>query len=232
MSKKPLIALFTILLTTALLPASSEKAPSAKNFFERILSQQTDIWEAPFRKENWKRPAPYLAIGLSGASFGLDDAPSRALRENEDFIDFNELLASRPADLALSLYPLAVVATGYISGTPRISEYGWKASEAALNAYLVTLLLKAATQRDRPHTGKIYGFWEGGNSFPSGHSAAAFSIAAVTSKHFSEAKWVPWVLYPIAGTIALSRVSSGNHYFSDAVTGSGVGFLIGYFGVD
>jgi len=143
--------------------------------------------------------------------------------------DFNKVFASRAADIILTVYPLSFVALGYITDNKELAVYGWKATEAALNALIVTVLVKKATLRARPHTGDPYGFWEGGNSFPSGHAAISWAIAAYSAKHFSDKKWVRWVAYPIAGLITFVRVTSGNHFVSDAVTGSMIGFSIGRF---
>jgi membrane-associated phospholipid phosphatase len=122
-----------------------------------------------------------------------------------------------------------VLAAGKTVQNQAFIECGWKFSEATLNAFVVAHTLKGITQRSRPHTGKEYGFWEGGNSFPSGHATVAWSLAAATSKHFEEEKWVPWIVYPLAGAVSFSRVSSGNHFASDAVIGSALGYLIGKY---
>ncbi len=211
--------------------ASASREKEKPNFFSQLLQDEKEIWSTPIRPETWKSPRTYLFIGLSAVSFSLDDEPARRLRENPSFRCFNDAVASTPGDLTLALFPAAVWAAGAASGNRSISDFGQKISRAAIAGFAVSTVIKGATLRDRPHTGKVYGFWEGGNSFPSGHATVAWAIAASSVKHFEKHKWVPWIAFPAAGLVAFSRVSSGNHFPSDAVTGSLIGFAIGFWGV-
>ena len=65
----------------------------------------------------------------------------------------------------------------------------------------------------------------GMNTFPSGHSAASFAVAAVLARHFPKGAWV-W--YGMAAFVAISRIMKGAHFPSDALAGSLIGFLLGY----
>jgi len=61
-------------------------------------------------------------------------------------------------------------------------------------------------------------------SFPSGHSAAAFAFATGASARLP---LLAPVLFPLAGTVAYSRVHVGVHFPSDVVIGSGLGVAAG-----
>ncbi len=209
-----LIFLFTFTIASA-------QEHSRKTLLPHLWEDQKRIWTSPV--------APLILLGIFAASFSLDGAPSRDLRRDGRFQDFNESFNSTPSHLVLAGFPLLVLATGKTVRNQDLIEGGWKFSEATLNALVVSHVLKGITQRSRPHTGKEYGFWKGGNSFPSGHAAVAWSLAAATSQHFKEEKWVQWIVYPLAGVVSFSRVSSGNHFASDAVIGSALGYLIGKY---
>ena len=213
----------------SVLAEKQQEEPCPKCFFPDLWEDQKKIWTAPFKKETWQSPTPFIMLDAVGASFALDVEVSRSLRENESFEDFNKVFASRAADFVLTAFPLSFVAVGHLTDNKELAIYGWKATEAALDALIVTVLLKKATLRARPHTGEPYGFWQGGNSLPSGHAAISWAIAAYSAKYFSDRKWVAWVAYPIAGLITFARVTSGHHFVSDAVTGSMIGFSIGRF---
>ncbi len=75
------------------------------------------------------------------------------------------------------------------------------------------------------------------NSFPSGHSTMAFAGATFASytfcKYFPHSPWkIPVVAgsYGLAATTAILRLSSGNHFLTDVLTGAalgvGTGFLV------
>ena len=64
--------------------------------------------------------------------------------------------------------------------------------------------------------------FSGHASFPSGHSSLAFATATALDRE-TEAGWVPWVVYPIAGLVAWSRVHDDKHWTSDVVAGAALG---------
>ncbi|HXK59819.1 MAG TPA: phosphatase PAP2 family protein [Acidobacteriota bacterium] len=205
---------------------------SGKDFFPHFYHQQKEIWSFPAQKKTWQNETFWLLIGCSTASFSLDGSPARELREDPSFSGFNSVFASSTGDVVIGAVPLAFLLTGEISRNPEFRDFGWKSCEAALDALLVTSVWKLATQRSRPHTGENYGFWKGGNSFPSGHSTFAWALAATTASHFKQHKWLPWIVYPVAGVVSFSRITSGNHFPSDAVAGSLLGFVIGRYVVE
>ncbi len=203
-----------------------------KTLLPHVAGDQKQIWTFPAKAQSWKESKTWLFILLSAPSFALDGDASRDLRTDPSYEDFNDALATRPADIALGALPFTLLAAGEISGNDGLTDLGWKSSEAAIDAFVVGSVLKLVTQRPRPHTEREYGFWEGGNSFPSGHSLLAWSLAATTARHFKEKRWVAWLVYPLAGAVSFSRVTSGNHFMSDAVVGSMLGYVIGRHVVD
>lgn len=73
------------------------------------------------------------------------------------------------------------------------------------------------------------------NSFPSGHSTMAFAGATFTSYTFCKYFPASAMRYPVvAGTYAMAfgvaalRLSSGNHFLSDVLTGAAIGSAAGF----
>jgi undecaprenyl-diphosphatase len=64
-------------------------------------------------------------------------------------------------------------------------------------------------------------------SFPSGHTLHAVSFAWQATAHFPE---LGWVLVPVAGLIAASRVVLGLHYPSDVLAGAAIGAALAELG--
>ena len=65
-------------------------------------------------------------------------------------------------------------------------------------------------------------------SFPSGHTLHAVSFAWQASSHFPE---LGWVLLPLTGLIAGSRVVLGLHYPSDVLAGAAIGAALAALGM-
>jgi undecaprenyl-diphosphatase len=65
-------------------------------------------------------------------------------------------------------------------------------------------------------------------SFPSGHTLHAVSFAWQASVHFPE---LAWLLAPLAGLIAASRVVLGLHYPTDVIAGAVIGASIAELGL-
>jgi membrane-associated phospholipid phosphatase len=63
------------------------------------------------------------------------------------------------------------------------------------------------------------------NSFPSGHSASAFTLAVVLT-YLLPHKHKHWIILPVALLTAFSRVYLAQHFFTDIVAGSVVGVIL------
>ena len=63
------------------------------------------------------------------------------------------------------------------------------------------------------------------NSFPSGHSASAFTLAVVLT-YILPSKHKHWIILPIALLTAFSRVYLSQHFFQDVVAGSVLGVIL------
>ncbi len=124
----------------------------------------------------------------------------------------------------------AVTALG--SSDPRLSRTGYASSEAVVTSYLMVLGVKYAVGRARPWTGHTNGNFspfagsasKGQDSFPSGHAIASWSVLTPFAKEYD----APW-LYGLGVITDLSRVGSRNHWVSDVVAGSILGYGIGTF---
>ena len=101
---------------------------------------------------------------------------------------------------------------------------------AILFGGIIVHILKELVQRPRPLAESLFEAINinvcgrklcGENSFPSGHSQIAFSIAAVLSGYYK--KWL--LFYLLAFLVAFSRVYIGVHYPFDIIAGSMIGYL-------
>src|SRR5262249_47324520 len=116
---------------------------------------------------------------------------------------------------------------GHLTHNDRLQETGLLSGEAAINSTAVTYLLKQITQRPRPMADHGDGtFFQGGQSFPSEHSAIAWCIASVAA-HEYPGTLTKILAYGLASTVTLTRVTSQQHFPSDAFIGSALGWYLG-----
>lgn len=95
---------------------------------------------------------------------------------------------------------------------------------------IMVLLIKFRIRRQRPvgEWGRIYRNTDP-HSFPSGHAARAFLIAAIAAG--LGPPWLAALLWIWAPLVALARVAMGVHYLSDIVAGALFGILVALIGL-
>lgn len=132
-------------------------------------------------------------------------------------------------------------AVGRARGSRRAEDIGLHSVESILLSGAITGATKVIAGRARPYKdtanslnfGLMRGFRNGDyESFPSGHSTAAFAFASIISAETSH--WWPnsrWVIGPIfyggAALTGVSRIYNQAHWASDVVTGAAIGTLTG-----
>ena len=100
---------------------------------------------------------------------------------------------------------------------------------AAASGILVQIV-KNLVGRPRPRMELPVHFLSGPNldsdfhSFPSGHTATSFALAAVLAWRFPR---FGWLFYLLAALVGYGRVLSGSHYLSDVIAGAFVGIMVG-----
>ncbi|HET7102170.1 MAG TPA: phosphatase PAP2 family protein, partial [Terriglobia bacterium] len=192
---------------------------------KRIAGDQKAIWTSPFHLRlhdaNWLVPLG----GLAAALLATDTATSRSLVNSPDRISqsrsFSNMGAVSLIGAAGGLYLL-----GKIKHNEHMRETGLLSGEAVIGSYLAATAVKAAAGRERPYVGNAEGrFWQGGNSFPSEHAAAAWSAAGVLA-HEYPGPLTKLFAYGLASAISASRVTGQEHFPADVLVGSVLGYLV------
>ncbi len=118
---------------------------------------------------------------------------------------------------------------GHFTDNDHAREAGLLAGEAAVDSLAITEAVKYAAGRNRPFQGNHNGeFWSGGDSFPSDHAAVAWAAASVLSHEYPGP--LPKLLaYGAAAAISAARVEGKQHFTSDVLVGSAIGWLTGEF---
>lgn len=135
-------------------------------------------------------------------------------------------ITSVVTNLGGSVFSTAVSVLLLLSGDYRLYGLGQRLGPSLLVSHLIVRIGKGLFPRLRPYlmienvyTGrKLYK----DTSFPSGHSTAAFCMAAVFSSFLPV---FSLTFFLLAGLVAISRVYLGMHYPSDIIAGAGIGIL-------
>lgn len=205
-----------------------------KKFIVNILSDQRAIWTSPFHLNRgdakWGIP---FAIS-AGTLWATDRHTSGALVENGD--NQNRLRISNDISQIGSVYTTGGIAAAfYLFGRAehdaRARETGVLVAEAFIDTGIVAQGFKLATQRQRPPTDNSSGeFFDGGSSFPSGHAINAWSAATVIAEEYGQHKpLLRFGLYGLATAVGVARYTGRNHFLSDVLAGSAMGYAIGRF---
>lgn len=110
-----------------------------------------------------------------------------------------------------------------------LEAIGTDGLEASLITGLLVYPLKLAFGRERPRDSDDHAsFWSGGESFPSGEAAQAFTVAAVVAAH-SHRSWVRVTVWGLAGLVGLERMELDAHWASDVVAGALIGTAVGHW---
>ena len=221
---------FDVSAQTPPTPTVTPKPSLEKEFFQNILKDQKAIWTAPFHLERddakWMIPS---VVGM-GALITTDRITGDEIGEF-DHLEKPSRIVSYPG----SIYGVAAVAATFYfvsrrNNDGRARETGILSALAASDSMIVVSALKGISQRGRPQSGRERSeFFEGGSSFPSGHSIAAWSVATVVANEYHDHPVVPIAAYGIASAVSVARFTGGKHYLSDILVGSALGFGIGKY---
>jgi membrane-associated phospholipid phosphatase len=208
-----------------------------RRLFRNVCQDQKGIWLSPFRAR--RQDAKWWALfgSATGALIATDNWTSKQLPNTRDQIRVSGI-ASRPG-AAYSLIPgvVAFYAAGAIRHDDRLRETGLLGAEALANGFVVSTVLKAATERQRPLEGEGSGrfwkrsgrFWNTGASFPSGHSTQIWAVASVVAHQYPRPRIIPVVAYSVATAVMASRFTARKHFASDVVAGAAIGWFIGNY---
>src|SRR6266404_2180506 len=197
-------------------------------FAQNLVSDQKMIWTRPLHLHALHSTDRKWLLPLGVGTLGLVAADQDIMRH------FGNTPMAHSS--SFSNYGLAAMVSGaaslYLRGTitddAHSRETGFLAGEAAVNGVIVGEAMKLVFQRPRPTATNAGDFGAGGASFPSEHALLAWSIASVIA-HEYPGPLTKLLAYGAATGVSLSRVAARQHFPSDVVVGSALGYLIGRY---
>ena len=199
--------------------------PGLQGLGKRFLEDQEQIWTSPakirFSDTQWLVPVSGITAGL----FVTDRDFSKHLSQNPTTISHYKTLSNAGVG-ALIGGAGGMWLLGHVRHNEHWSETGFLAGEAAINSLVAVETLKYSLGRQRPFQGNGTGpFFQGGTSFASEHSAAAWSVAGVLA-HEYPGPLMKIMAYGLASLVDYSRIRGRQHFPSDVLVGSVIGNLV------
>jgi len=211
------------------------------------VAAQTDTVRTRSRLFTWKDVALLEAFAIATVAIAPLDRRMAERLQNPG-VQENRLMSETAkfvesvTDPGAVLIGVSMYAYGRIAKKAKAADLGLHGTEALLIGAQVGNVLKGIVGRARPyndvrqpHDYQLFRGFKDGNdyqSFPSGHTIAAFAAAsAVTSETH---RWWPrsvWLIGPImyggAATAGWSRMYHNKHWASDVITGAAIGTFAG-----
>jgi membrane-associated phospholipid phosphatase len=193
-------------------------------FVKHLAGDQRTFWTAPahFRVQDLRWAVPFVgatAAFMAGDTWMSKQIPLSKVQTSKTISDYGvySLIAAGGGAFVL----------GHLAGDDHMSEAGLLSGEAAINSTAVAFLMKSASQRPRPFQANGSGtFFQGGTSFPSEHAAIAWSVASVMA-HEYPGTLTKILAYGLATGISATRVTGQQHFASDVIIGSALGWYFG-----
>ena len=241
MSRVKIVILSVFLLVCLIFAPGSVLAAGSNNdnILDRAVKQfyydGKNLFLTPFHWEKKER-LKFLAIAsITAGLFLADEELQKVAQRNRS--DFSDDLA-RLVTPSEHIYPTFAIGSFYLGGLifnrKKEKATAWYLLEAVMFTQGITQVIKYSVGRARPFADKGAYHFEGFRthvssyslSFPSGHSATAFSLASVIAEQYDN-KLVDWTAYSLAFLAAWARVNDNVHFTSDVFFGGVLGAWVG-----
>jgi membrane-associated phospholipid phosphatase len=198
------------------------------HLLKNIAEDQKAVWIGT-KNLHWADADWLVPLGgAAAAMFATDTEYSKHLSNSPKRIKYSKDVSNygiaAMVGIGGGLYVL-----GHVTHDDHKIETGILAGEAAIDSLVPVYTMKYAFGRERPLQDNYRGqFGQGGVSFPSEHAAAAWSIASVIA-HEYPGPLTSMLVYGLASAVSASRITARQHFPSDVLVGSAIGWLEGMY---
>ena len=184
-------------------------------FVIKTNAQDSTFYNKQFNYESYLIPSFFVAYGiLSFNDNGFPSSISVKKYSVENFPSFqnsaDDYIAFAPGLFMLGLDLFQVKSKSNFANQAAITGKSVILSLAIVN------ILKYSTLIMRPDNSN-------NNSFPSGHTAFAFTLAEVLHQEYKDKPLIYITGYTIATTVGAMRILNNKHWLTDVLVGAGVG---------
>lgn len=210
--------------------ASAQIKADVREVVRNFAHDEIHIFESPVRVAQKPKTlvflAPFVVAGaLIPADRHIEPNPSTSVQNAAKDISNVGLIGTA-----------ATVGGLYLYGVAKRDDHAHEAGKLGTQSFVDTLLVQELTNvvagRLRPYEGNGHGdFFANssfGSSFPSAHASLTWSMSTVLADEYPSTKSrLFW--YAVGSTVAASRVVGRQHFTSDVIVGSAMGYLIGRY---
>ncbi|MGB6729155.1 MAG: phosphatase PAP2 family protein [Terracidiphilus sp.] len=213
-------------------PTPATDTPTLRNVPRNLMHDQAGIWTFPVHM-NSRGALEGIVLVVAAAGIGADD---RHIMQNH-FLNKNTNDEANTASDGLTgllgAAPAVFYGVGHLRHDDEAQQTGVMAGEAIVDSLAVNQVIKICARRERPTVDNAKGkFFANGvdfdSSFASNHSVVAWSSAAVIASEYN-GLMTKILVYGLASGVSVTRVVSRNHFPSDVLVGSAVGWMIGRY---
>lgn len=213
-------------MNNKLAPGEDPENRMGPPFARHVAGDQRQFWANPIRLRlkdlRWGIPL----VGATAAAIAADSWISKQVPDKPGQLKRSKDISNYAAYSLVGLGGSSFL-LGRLTRNDHLAETGLLSGEAAINSTGVDYLLKSITRRPRPYQTDGNGaFFQGGTSFASEHSAVAWSIAGVWA-HEYPSRLSQTLAYGLASAVTLTRVTARQHFASDAMVGTALGWYFG-----
>lgn len=227
--------------------AEEAAAPQKKTtFVANYLKDEAEMWTAPFRLD-WKDFAIFSTVLIgTGVLVANDESIYKNFKLFQSRHHWVETVSPKVTELGDWGTDIGIAGLFFLGGVifkdRKARDTGVMAWEALLHTGLLVQVVKHLAGRQRPRVESGIDYWYGPaaffkrysqgsfsryDSFFSGHTVSAWSLATVIAENYKERLWVPITCYGLATLVGLSRLIEDDHWLSDVFVGAVIGFAVG-----
>ncbi len=212
----------------------SQNAPvTLRNTPRHFLQDQEAIWTSPARIRDSNALGPVALVLATTVVITTDHQVMSSPRLIDPSLNSHASTASNGLLGGFVAAPVLIYGMGFLHHDDHATETGILGGEAMVDSLVVDEVMKLVSMRERPTLdnarGKFFQTSVGADSsFPSNHSVIAWSSAAVIASEYP-GPLTQIAAYGLATGLSVSRVLARQHFPSDVLVGSAVGWMIGRY---
>lgn len=211
----------------------SQQTVTVRDTPRDILKDQEAIWTSPARIRESNIFGPLLLVAATAVTITTDHQVMSSSKLQNPSLNHEAITASNGLLGSFVAAPVLIYGLGHIHHDDHAAETGILGGEAMVDALVVDEVMKAISLRERPGLDNARGrFFQTSvalnSSFPSTHTMLCWSSAAVIASEYG-GPLTKLTAYGLATGVSVTRVLGREHFPSDVLVGSAVGWMIGRY---